>query len=165
MMVIIPYLISLSLLTTPSLPSLLLTASSSSSSSSYALNGILSLDQTFASQLRELSSRGDAALSSVFSEVEEMRRADYLQRALYAVLTVSSPACSQPLATHLNENLTILSEYFSVSNDARGSKMMVGDAVPGQKLRLVEEGLASLRSDLRRLRACLPNEYIDNGGY
>jgi hypothetical protein len=57
------------------------------------------------------------------------------------------------LSRSVVDDLTLLSEYFSVSNDVK-EKMMLGDAVPGQKRDFGLVGIDATRSDLRKLNVC-----------
>jgi hypothetical protein len=55
-------------------------------------------------------------------------------------------------------DLYTLVEYYSVSNDSINRRMMIADAVPGQKLNFLRTGLTAIRQDLRGFFFCYPSD-------
>lgn len=79
-----------------------------------------------------------------------------MQRAVVSLesLAPRSRDCAMPHASAALEDLRVLAEYFSVSNDA-AQKMMVGDAFPGQKHAFAVQGVDATLAELRAVRTCI----------
>jgi hypothetical protein len=108
----------------------------------------------------------DTDLPSAFRTVDAVAR-----YKLSSLARVESGACSGSLGRALEHAqvsqvykrlrmtciyswlLQVVSEYFSVSNDG-ASKMMIGDAFPGQKLEFLKEGISTIRSDIQSALFC-----------
>jgi hypothetical protein len=69
------------------------------------------------------------------------------------LLTEGEKSCAGPELDLVEQDLLVLGEYFSVSNDA-AVKMMVGDAFEGQKLQFARQGIASARQHVFKILRC-----------
>jgi hypothetical protein len=109
----------------------------------------LELDELLREQERSVLT--DADLKQFYRDVGVLR---YRVPALrLGLLTEEEKSCAGPELDLVEQDLLVLGEYFSVSNDA-AVKMMVGDAFEGQKLQFARQGIASARQHVFKILRC-----------
>ena len=66
--------------------------------------------------------------------------------------TLNNDECRET-GSRINDELTTLFEYFSISNDGK-KKLMISDSVPGQKREFLRIGLKQIDQDIRTFLFC-----------
>lgn len=104
---------------------------------------------------RDYLSAADVPLSTV---TNALRVIDYqLHYRVPAITTMTGfetiKPCARTTSAQLIEKMQVMSEYFSISNDAR-SKVFIGEAFNGQQKAFVLQGLDAILGDVRALQLC-----------
>ena len=71
----------------------------------------------------------------------------------YYSQSVNDISCLQTSGEKAVNDVNVIFEYFSISNDGK-KKLMISDAYPGQKLKFIQQGLTAVRSDLQQYLFC-----------
>ena len=120
-----------------------------------AFQGVIrSLDAALLEQYRSVQS--DEDVLQAFTSIDALRfyGVSALRQTSRVSLSMEEQFCAEPWLVKFQNDLQVIGEYFSVSNDG-AQKMMVGDAFQGQKLNFIRQGIAASREDLRQLRICI----------
>eukprot|EP01041_Mallomonas_annulata_P005944 gene5944-11995_t len=98
----------------------------------------------------------DTTANSIYTDIDFTIRNTRLKeklRQLEYETSSENRQCINTAANKVLDNINIIFEYFSISNDAK-SKLMISDSYPGQKVEFLREGLNAVKSDLQRVLFC-----------
>jgi len=98
----------------------------------------------------------DSDIPSLYSDINFVLQTYSIRERLQnlvAEASYSNKICASHISSTISDELSILFNYFSVSNDTK-IKLLIGDTFPGQKAEFIKMGLSAITSDLQKILFC-----------